>query len=155
MKRFFSILSLVLIAALCFCPLADAKKIAKYRLLEDAAGTSISDYALTAATAVYSESIKIYDNVGFSTLLITEDIAGGAGDVDISVQYSVDGSNWYTAYTTDMAGIIIAEGNLVTALQNVTRWIPHSVRLSVWMRYMFDPDANSQITAYNIYQWEN
>ena len=54
-----------------------------------------------------------------------------------------------------MAGTITVEGNIVTALQNVTRWIPYTVRLAVYMRYKFDPDADSQITVKHIFQNEN
>ncbi len=144
----------VLMVLLFLAPLqASAASIqAKTKTLNDSAGTALSSYSLTSGVAVYSEVINVVDNVGFASLLITEDKAGGAGDVDISVEYSVDGTNWYSAYTSDMSGTIAAEGNVVTALQNVTRWIVHTARLSVVMRYKFDPDADSQITAVAIYQ---
>jgi hypothetical protein len=123
-----------------------------YNTLKDSSGTALSDYSLTSGVAVFSESILVDDNIGFTSLLIQEDQGGGTGDVDISVQYSMDGTNWHTAYTSDMAGTITAEGNIVTGLQNVTRWIVHTSRLAKWMRYKFDPDANSEITAIFIYQ---
>jgi hypothetical protein len=122
--------------------------------LTDSDGSPITDLALTSGTAVLSDKIPVDKNLGFATLLITEDKAGGAGDVDISAEYSMDGTNWYTAYTSDMAGAISAEGNIVTALQNVTRWIVHTVRLAKFMRYKFDPDADSQITAKMVFQEE-
>jgi len=142
---------------MCICCLlisaqAFAKVDARTRSLKDAAGTAISSYALTSGAAVYSETLSIKDNVGFTTLVITEDIAGGGGDVDISAEYSIDGTTWYTAYTSDMVGALTAKENLVTALQNVSRWIVHTARVAPYLRYKFDPDANSQITASMIYQ---
>lgn len=126
--------------------------IARYLQLRDENLVNFTDYALTNGTAVYSESIYIAKNIGFCTLFVKEDKAGGGGDVDISAEYSIDATNWYTAYRTDMAGTITAEGNIVTALQNVERWIHHPARLAIYMRYKFDPDADSQISAKFIYQ---
>ena len=120
--------------------------------LADSAGTAITNYSLTNTVVVYSQAIYVSDNVGYASLLITENQAGGTGDVDISTEYSVDGTNWYAAYTSDMAGTITIEGNVVTTLQNATRWIVHTVRLAKWMRYKFDPDADSKITAVSIFQ---
>ena len=85
---------------------------------------------------------------------MVEDKSGGAGDVDIYVEYSDDGSTFYRTYTTDLAGTITVEGNLVTALQNVTRRIIHTARLAKYVRYVFDPDADSRITADITYQEE-
>lgn len=136
-----------------------AVKSGQWKTLSDAAGTDMTSYALTSGSAVYSETIDVKKNVGFSTILIKEDKAGGAGDVDVSVEYCLfscsESENWHTAYTTNMKGTITAEGNIVTALQNVARYIPHVVRLASFMRYKFDPDANSQISVYHIYQKEN
>lgn len=135
--------------------LAEAKKIASYKPLNDSAGTAISAYSLTSGVAVYSETLDMTGNVGFCTLLITENQAGGTGDVDISVEYSIDGSNWYAAYTSNMSGTITAEGNIVTTLQNNTRWIVFTPRLTRSMRYKFDPDANSKITVWHLIQEES
>ncbi len=148
MKRFVALSVLMLL-------LIPSQALAKYdqthKRLKDSAGTAILDYALTSGAAKYSETINVEKNAGFSVLLITEDKAGGAGDVDISAEYSVDGSTWHTAYTTNMSGTVSAEGNIVTALQNVTRWIIFTPRVSKYMRYKFDPDADSQVTAYHIF----
>ena len=140
---------------LCFLLMASpsfAKADARARSLKDAADTAISSYALSSGVAVYSETLKVDDNMGFITLLVIENKAGGAGDVDISAEYSIDGTNWYTAYTSDMGGTLSAEGNIVTALQNTSRWMVHTARLAPYLRYKFDPDADSQITASMIYQ---
>ncbi len=120
-------------------------------ILNDSTGTSLSDFALTSGSAVYTEPIDLINNVGFATLLITEDKAGGAGDVDVSLEYSEDGKNFYTAYTTNGSGTITAEGNIVTALQDVTRWIILPVRMAKYLRIKLDPDANSQVTVRFIY----
>ena len=122
------------------------------RRLLDSNGATITAYALTSGSAVYSEAVRVDRNVGYLTLLVTEDKSGGAGDVDISVEYSLDGTNFYTAYVSDLAGTITAEGNLVTALGNATRWIVGTARLAKYLRFKFDPDADSQITATVVYQ---
>jgi len=148
--------SLVLIAVLIFCPLADAKVVATQRLLADAAGTAMENYDLTNATAVYSETILIKDNAGLTAaLLVTEDKAGDGGDVDISAQYSIDGTNWYSAYTTAMAGTTTIEGDIVTAIGNTTEYIVYTTRVAVYMRFKFDPDADSEVTVYLVYQVDN
>lgn len=120
--------------------------------LKTSTNSAIEDLALTSGVAVYSETIRVDRGSGYMALLVTEDKAGGAGDVDISTEYSVDGSNWYPAYTTDMAGTITIEGNIVTTLQNVTRYIVFTPRPAKYMRIKFDPDADSEITAILIYQ---
>lgn len=122
------------------------------QLLEDSSGTDISSYALTSGSAVQSKRVRTVDNAGFMVLLVTEAISGGTGDVDIYMEYSIDGTNWYRPYVSDMAGTISVEGNVVTALQNVTRYIVLTPRLAPYARVVFDPDANSEITAYMIYQ---
>lgn len=120
--------------------------------LKDASNVAFSSYSLTSGAAVETRAIRVKENQGFAALLVTEDIAGGAGDVDIYVEYSTDGTNWYRPYESDMAGTATIEGNVITAIQNVTRWIVFTPRMSPFMRIVFDPDANSEITAYLIYQ---
>lgn len=117
-------------------------------------GERMIDYSLTSGSSVSSSAIDVSRNVGFTTLVVTEDIAGGAGDVDIYVEYSLDKVTWTRAYTSDMAGTLTLEGNIVTALQNATRWMVYTPRMSPFMRVVFDPDANSTITAEIIYQQE-
>ena len=122
------------------------------KALNDSSGTAISSYLLTNGAAVYSEKIRFGNGAETASLLVIEDKSGGAGDVDISLEYSADGTNWYPAYTTDMAGSITVVGNLVTALQNASRWIVFTPRLAAYMRYKFDPDADSRITATHLHQ---
>jgi hypothetical protein len=118
-----------------------------FKRLLNSAGATITDLLLTSGVAVNSEAIKVDKNVGFLVLLIKENKAGGAGDVDIYAEYSDDATTWYRTYTTDLAGTITQEGNIVTTLQNVTRRIVVTARLAKYVRFVFDPDADSQITA--------
>ena len=114
-------------------------------------GAVIDDLALTSGVAVYSEAIPTDRNVGCSTLLITEDKSGGAGDVDIYPEYSMDGTNWHRANTTS-AGSLTQDANIVTTLQNATKWIVLTLRMAKYVRFVFDPDADSQITAKLLFQ---
>lgn len=120
------------------------------RLL-NAAGASISALAMANGVAVNSEPIKVERNVGFFVLLVKEDKLGGAGDVDIYAEYSMDGVNWHRPNTTS-GGVLTQEANIVTTLQNTTKWIVFTARLANYVRFVFDPDADSQVTADFIYQ---
>lgn len=109
--------------------------------------TLFTDESMLTGVAEQSAAVKVRHNVGFATLLVTEDQSGGAGDVDIYAEYSEDGTNWHRTYTSDMSGTITQEGNIATAVQNVTRRIVFTVRMANFIRIVFDPDANSEITA--------
>jgi|GEM_PF-2070787 len=124
------------------------------RRLLNSAGATITDLALTNGVAVNSEAIKVEKNTGQVCLLIKEDKAGGAGDVDIYAEYSDTGNTntWQRAYVSDLAGTISQEGNIVTTLRDATRRIYFQARLARYMRFVFDPDADSQITADIIFQ---
>lgn len=130
------------------------KFVNKFRLF-NAEGSIITDLSLTSGNAVFSQGIDVRKQEGFMSLLVKENKSGGGGDVDISAEYSLDKDNWYTAYTSDMSGVISAEGNIVTALQNVTRWMIFSARQAHFIRFKFDPDADSQITADFLFQEDN
>lgn len=120
-------------------------------LLKDSSGTSIENYSMTNGVNVASAAIRTQDNAGFMNLFVVEDKAGGTGNVDIYMEYSLDGQNWYRPYISNMAGTITVEGNVVTALQNLTRFIVLTPRLAPFTRVIFDPGANSEVTAYLIY----
>jgi len=121
--------------------------------MEDTSGNLLSGTRdMGLGTVVYTKPVPVINNVGFATFLVTESQAGGTGDMDISVEYSIDGVNFYTPYKTDMAGTVTADGNLITTLSNSTRWIYFAPRLAKFMRFKFDPDATSTITATLIYQ---
>lgn len=114
----------------------------------------VEDLSLTNGVKVTSDSIRVRGNVGFATLIVTEDKTGGAGDVDIFAEYSSDNSNWYQSYTTS-SGTLTVDSNIVTGLQNASRWIVFTPRLAPYVRFTFDPDADSQVTAELIYQEED
>lgn len=115
---------------------------------------SVTSYDLTSGTPVTSDSVKVIGNVGFATLLVTENKVGGAGSVDIYAEYSFDKVTWSRPYLSDMAGTITVEGNIVTALQNVTRYIIFTPRMAPWVRFVISPNADSRLTAVLSYQEE-
>lgn len=146
--------ALLVFGLICYClsfSLVEAKLEAKILNLRDSNGAAISDTALSTGVAIFSETINVEDNAGFLTLLVTEDKAGALGDVDITAQYSVDGTNWAEAYTTT-SGAVSKDSIIIEGLRNITQWIVHTARLSKYLRYKFDPDADSEITATVIFQ---
>ena len=147
MKR---IIALSIVICLAYIGIANAERVVTHAL--KVSNTPISTLSLTSGTGVTTDSVYWRGNTGFASLLITENIAGGAGDVDIFTEYSFDGTNWYRPYISNMGGTITVEGNIATALGNATRYIVFTPRLSNYVRFTFDPDANSQITASIIYQ---
>lgn len=146
-----ALIALGLILCLGVVSTAHARTVAKILNLRDENGTAITNMALTSGSAVNSETIDVRDNRGFITLLVTESHSSAVGDVDIIAEYSVDGTNWNEAYTTT-SGATTKDDIVVTGLRNVTQWIVHTSRLSRYLRYKFDPDANSVITATVIFQ---
>lgn len=122
------------------------------RLVNAATDLSITNLDLTSGAAVTTKGVKISNNVGFLVLTVKEDKSGGLGDVDIYAEYSDDDVTYYRTYTSDFSGTITAEGNIATTLGNATRRIVHTARLAKYVRYVFDPDANSRITADITYQ---
>ncbi len=148
MKIFKVIIMFLLIS--CLTTPAFARYLTVSRDLEDAAHVKFEDYALTSGVAVYSETLDVRDNGGFMVLLITENKAGGTGDVDVTIEYSDDKTNFYPAYFSD-DGVLTIDPNIVTTLQNVTRRIVHTIRIGRYIRYKFDPDADSQVTIKHIY----
>ena len=119
--------------------------------LSNAAGAAITSLAMSTGVAVNSEAIKVDHNVGFFAILVKEDAASGLGDVDIYAEYSIDGDNWYRPNTTS-GGTLTQESNIVTTLQNATKWIVFTARLAKYVRIVFDPDADCRVTADFIYQ---
>ena len=62
-------------------------------VITDTSDAEITDYSLTNGVAVTTAAIPVRHNSGFATLLIVEDKAGGTGDVDISIKYSIDSAS--------------------------------------------------------------
>lgn len=108
-------------------------------------GTAVSSYALTTGTLVSTDSIDTRASNGYAALLI--DVSGGSDDLDIYFQVSKDGTNWFYPYTTDGSSLTNASG--VAVAVTADRWIDISSRVKIapFIRFQFDPDANSTITA--------
>lgn len=115
------------------------------RVLNDSAGTLMSAYNITSGQTKYSETLRVERSAGFMSLLATESKAGGAGTVDIHAEYSIDGTNFYRAYTTSGAALTL-EDKIVAAMQNVTRWIVINARIARYMRFAVLANADSQVT---------
>ena len=146
MKKFLLALALVV-----FLFPAPANAGMTVRALNDANGTALSAYDLTSGSVVYSEAIRVSNGVIQAALLAIESKAGGLGDVDISLEYSVDKVTWYPAYTTS-SGSVTIDANIYTELQNFSSLIQYTPRLAPFIRYKFDPDADSTITVTHMHQ---
>lgn len=144
-KLIAAILAVVLFASSAW---AGGKYVVSRRL--EISGTPITGYSLTSGVAVTSDSVKVSSNEGYMSVLVKEAIQGGAGDVDIYAMYSLDNTNFYRANTTS-SGSLTEDANIVTTLQNSTKWIVIPSRIARYVKFVFDPDANSQITADVIY----
>lgn len=146
------ILSLIL-AALIVCPaLASAGSMeAVFYRARTSTGVLMTDLAIANAATVYTEAIPVDDNAGFSSILVIEDKSGGAGSVTITAEYSLDGTNFYTVYTTS-GGSLTAESAIVTTLANQTRWIQHTARLARYVRYKIVAGADSEVTFDTVWQ---
>lgn len=148
MKKF--LLSLFLVAALSSSAFA-ANVFCKTQRLKDSSGVALTDYAISASATVYTQAFPVQDNVGYLSILVVEDKAGGAGDVEISAEYSVDGTNFYTVNTTS-AGTLAPESPVADSVSNETAWIQHTARLAKYVRYKIVAAANSEVTFDVIYQ---
>lgn len=144
---------LLILAMVLMSQPAFARKLMNIKPLT-VSSVKIDDMVMSNGSAVTSDQVKVTGNVGFFALYVIEDTAGGTGDVDIYAQYSVDGTTWGRPYISDMAGTITVEGNIVTALQNATRYIQFTARPAPYVRFIFDPDADSEVTAILLYQEE-
>jgi hypothetical protein len=137
----------ILLAALIVLPsMAHAGVLeAVSKRLRDSSGTLITSFAIASAATVYTEAIPIQDNGGYMALLAVEDKSGGAGNLAISAEYSNDGTNFYTVYTT-ASGTLTADSAVVSSLANVTRYIQLTARLAKYVRFKLVAAANSQLT---------
>ena len=142
------VLSLLLLAT----PVFAGQTAVKTYTLKDTTGTAVTSYLLSSGNTLSTDKFPIDRNKGFASLIVTENKSGGAGSVNIYAEYSTDGTTWYRPYNSDMAGTITIEGNIVTSLQNVSRWVIFTPRLAPFVRITFVATADSQITASLIYQ---
>ena len=123
---------LTLMVMTLICGQVFARVDQSHTLLRDETNiNSLVDFSLTSGTAVYSATIDTQHNAGYSAILIKEDKSGGAGDVDVSVEYSIDGSRWHLPHkiqkfadaTIDTStGIIHEDDLIVEGVQNNTYW---------------------------------
>lgn len=121
----------------------------KTLLLKTEEGDKIEALDLTSGEAIYTDPVFIGDDLGVRSLFITEDKAGGAGDVDISVLYSVLETGPFTiAEPSNSDGTVTADGNVIDALGDETKFIPFTARMNQYIQFKLDPDADSRITAY-------
>ena len=128
-------------------------RVANKKRLNASNGAPLTDFSLANGVISYSEAIDIKKNVGFGNMIVVEDKAGGAGDVDIYAEYSFDGTLWYRPSEANMDGTVTVQGNIRTALQNDTEFITDiGMKLANYVRFAFDPDADSQVTVDFIYQ---
>ena len=150
-KALLLFLSILLLAVPVNAAYFDLKKVD----LKDSSGTLLEDYSLTSGSAVTTNWVNVQDNVGFMALEITEDQSGGTGDVDISAEYSWDRTNWFTFAVSNMSGVITEDGLIAQGFGNDANTIQFTARPAPFVRFIFDPDANSEITVKLIYQKDN
>lgn len=113
-------------------------------------GVPITALDLTSGVPIQTDRIDVSRNVGFGGLILSVD---ASGDVDVYAEYSDDGSVWARPLISDMAGVATQEGNIVTGAQNYTSVpIVFTARPFKFMRLVFDPDADSTITAKHMQQ---
>jgi len=114
------------------------------------ATTLFTDESMDSGVAEQSAAVKVRHNAGYAILIVEEDKSGGAGDVDIYAEYSIDNdtnANWLRPNISNMSGTITEEGNIATAFGNREDLIIFTVRMGNYIRIVFDPDADSEITA--------
>lgn len=147
MKKLLAILVLGLI--LISSSNAEAAVKAKYLVLKDTAGVSVSAY--TFSSVFTTERIRVDENTGYMTLLV--DVTSGTID-SITYEVSMDGTNWYSPYTTDGTTATIAN-SITTADFTADRWIVISARLANYVRFTITPSGSTVIAASIIYQIES
>jgi hypothetical protein len=144
MKKLLALLVLGL--ALIFSTRADASVKSTYQVMNDSDGTAMSAY--TFSTAKTTEAIQVSNNTGFASLII--DVTSGTID-SITYEVSMDGTNWYTPYTTDGTTATTA-GSITTADFTADRWIVLTARLANYVRFTITPSGSTVITASFVFQ---
>ena len=133
---------------------AQALKANKWTTLSDSNGQELTAYVTGSSTVVYTNAIDISGAAtDKAALIITENVTGGSGDVDLSAQYSIDGVTFYDPYLTT-SGTWYAEGVIAETITATTIYLEHDLHAAPFMRYKIDPDAASQITVKQILQYE-
>jgi len=117
-------------------------------------GTDWKAKDLTSGTAYYSDPIKCEFSHGFASLVLQ--LADGADDIDIDIEVSLDGETWFTPRDSDgnSLGEIITDGTcLYTTTPNW--WIIIDPPMAPYIRFKFDPDHDSTVTAWYIQRESN
>lgn len=136
----------VLGLALIFSTMADAAVKSTYQVMNDSDGTAMSAYTFSAAKT--TEAIQVSNNTGYMTLIV--DVTSGTID-SITYEVSMDGTNWYTPYTTDGTSLTSA-GSVVTDNFTADRWIVTTARLANYVRFTITPSGSTVITASIVFQ---
>ena len=139
---------LLTLCFLCLIPITAFAGVQQINL-NTAANVRIEDLSLTSGVAVFTGAIdtKNSSDTGRMTLLITEDQSGGTGDVDITIEFSNNGTTWFTDQSrTDELGAFVARV-IAVGVQNEAIAITFTHAPAKFLRIKFDPDANSEITA--------
>lgn len=100
---------------------------------------------MTSGAAEYSKGVRVHISTGYAALLVL--LTGGVDDVDITFEVSLDDINYYTPKDVDDNDL----GIVYTTL-TASRWITFSPQVAEYIRFKFDPDANSTVTAVYIQQ---
>ena len=146
MKIFKTILMSLLLICLIM-PTAYARKFVQINPMVDSSGTALESYSMTNQVKVTTSGIDVEQNTGFNSILVL-----CSGDVDLSYQISMDNTNWYYPYTTD-GSTLTSAATIATAITS-NRWIVFPARLAKYIRFFFEPDSASTVSAYLIYQEE-
>lgn len=136
-----TILSLATIQSKSYASIADVNSYT----LADSSGTAISSYAVVGSAT--TAAIPVRDNVGYSSLVV--DVTGGG--VNITYQLSLDGTNWYTPYTTD--GTTLTSTPSVVSNLTSTSWIVLPSRMAKFIRFnIYQASGSPTITLKYLYQ---
>lgn len=155
MKKLF--LGFLLALVFCAPQLAEAANFnAKTVQLYDAAtNDAVTDLAITIGNTVTTKGVRVIDNVGFGTLIVTEDASGGGGDINIYAEYSSEQTTGYdrTCLPPDpMDGTCTQEGYIREGFGNDNERIPFRIRLGEWVRFVIEADATSEVSLKFTYQ---
>ena len=98
------------------------------------------DEAMGIGVPEYSQPIRVRRSTGYSALVV--ELTGASDDMDISYELSLNGYTWYST-------IVDSDGTAMNvvyeALGQAVTWIQYDPPLSAWIRFKFDPDANSTV----------
>ena len=151
MKKGFKTLALSLLTGLIFCSTAFATgSVVTKEVQLRIGGVNVDSYVMTSTVNENTDAIPVNNNQGFGAILVTVD---SSGDLDISIEYSLDGINFYTGYDVSdpMDGILVIDGDIAETVANGSRYITFPIRLANFVRFNLKPDANSTVSASFLY----